>query len=107
MDECIKSPGDATIFWMLDAISAYWQVKVADEVCDTTFFASYHDLFRFIRVLFCLKRTQDVSTCDGYQTIPGEAAVCTGLYRCYRHIFKVTRRAYRPRMINIDGIERC
>lgn len=60
IEESIDSVRDVTVFSTLDANSGYWQVEIARGDIEISEFASHHEFFQFIRMLF------------GWKTAPGQ-----------------------------------
>ncbi len=52
MDECIDSPGEATIFTASDCNSGYWQIPIDPSNRDKTTFKSHFGTYRFVRMPF-------------------------------------------------------
>lgn len=59
MDECIGSPGEATVFSTLDANSGNWNVIIEDEYQEKTAFSSHRGLYRFIHMPIGLKNASE------------------------------------------------
>lgn len=50
MDECSDFLKEACMFIILDSASGYWKLEINEET-----FTSHHRLYRFLKMLFCLK----------------------------------------------------
>lgn len=57
MDKCIDSLGEATIFPTLDAKSGYCKAEIGETIRDITAFISHPGLFRYICMLFKLRKS--------------------------------------------------
>lgn len=57
----INAIGDGTFFATLDAKSGYLEKEIQNKDREMSAFSSYHDLYRFVRMLFGLKSASRAS----------------------------------------------
>lgn len=108
MDECSDSPGDATMFFTVDANSEYFQIEVHMSDCEKTELISHHGFYQLKRLPFGLRNARaTLQRVMDVVLFTVKLTKCPCIFRRRRHILESTREAHQAPRDGLTAAQGC